>query len=131
MKKSNPALAPLQFHRLGDKQRAFVFAAENFCQHAFLFARRDDERDAGAHDDFRRRDFRFHAADGGVAGRAAGEFFNHRINVLNDGNGFGIGPAEIFDDPIHGRENHEQIGGQQRRDERGQFVVVAEFKFIE
>ena len=35
-------------------------------------------------------------------------------------------PCQIFHDAIHGRENHEQVGGQQRRDERGQLVVVAE-----
>ena len=53
------------------------------------------------------------------------------INFFDDRNGFGIGLAEIFDDAVHGRENDEQIGGQQRRDQRGQFVVVAEFDFGE
>ena len=78
MKKRNPAFAALQFVRLRDKQRAFVFAGQNFRQHVFLFAGRDDERDAGAHGDFCRLDFRFHAADGGFAVRAAARFFPGR-----------------------------------------------------
>ena len=124
-------MRPCNFVGCGDKQRAFVLAAENFRQHLFLFARGDDERDAGAHDNFGRLNFRGHAADGGFAVRAAREFFQVGINLFDDGNGFGIGLAEIFDDAVHGGENHEQIGGQQRRDERGQLVVVAKFDFGE
>ena len=39
--------------------------------------------------------------------------------------------AEIFNDAVHGRQNHQQIRRQQRRDQRGQFVIVAEFDFRE
>jgi hypothetical protein len=105
--------------------------ARTFGQHVFLFARGDHQRDAGAHDNFGGLDFRFHAADGGFAGRAARQFFNRRINLFDDGNGFRIRLAEIFDDAVHGRQNHQQIRRQQRGDERGQFVVVAEFDFRE
>jgi len=40
-----------------DEQRAFVFPGENFCEHLLLFARRNDERDAGTHGNFCGLDF--------------------------------------------------------------------------
>ncbi|MDB6122290.1 MAG: Phosphoglucomutase/phosphomannomutase [Pedosphaera sp.] len=43
----------------------------------------------------------------------------------------GIGLAEIFDDTIHGGEDDEQVCGQKRGDEGGEFIVVAEFQFGE
>jgi len=62
MEKRNPAFAALQLRGMCDEQRAFVLAAENFCQHVFLFARRDDERDAGTHGNLGRLNLRRHAA---------------------------------------------------------------------
>ena len=58
-------------------------------------------------------------------------FSKSGINLLDERNRFRIGLAEIFDDAVHRRQNDQQIGGQQRRDERGELVVVAEFDFGE
>ena len=103
MKKRDPAFPAVHFVRLRDKQRSFRFAGQNFRQHAFLFAGGDDERDAGTHRDFRRLDFGRHAADGGVAIRAARDFFQAGVNLFDERNCFGIRLAEIFDDAVHRR----------------------------
>ena len=58
-------------------------------------------------------------------------FSRSGVNLLDERNGFRIRLAEIFDDAVHRRQNHQQIGGQQRRDERGELVVVAELDFGE
>jgi hypothetical protein len=62
---------------------------------------------------------------------AAGELFNRLVNVFDHRDRFRIGLAEILNHAVHRRQNQEQIGRQQRGDERGKLVVVAEFKFGE
>ncbi len=59
------------------------------------------------------------------------EVFDRGVNLFDDGNRFWICLAEIFNDAVNGGQNHQQIRRQQRGDERGQFVVVAEFDFRE
>ena len=51
--------------------------------------------------------------------------FPARVNLLNDVDDLSVGLTEVNDDAIHRRQDHEQIGGQQRGDERGERVVVA------
>ena len=61
----------------------------------------------------------------------AGERFDGFINVLNDGEDAGIFFAEIRDDAFDGRQNDEQISREQRGDEGGELVVIAELQFGE
>src|SRR6266545_5326635 len=75
MEESNPALAPLELVRLRHEERAFLLALEDASQHGLLETGGNDQRDAGAHDDFRRLDLGTHPADGGDAGRSPRQLF--------------------------------------------------------
>src|SRR5438132_13227291 len=112
MKKSDPTLAPLQLRRDGDKNRPFLFATQDFGEDILRFARGDHERNAGAHDDLGGFDLGPHAADGGFAGGSPGYGLNLGVDLFDDGNRFGIGFAEIFNDAVDGGQDDEQVGRQ-------------------
>ena len=99
--------------------------------HLLLPARGNDQRDAGAHGDLRRLNLRRHAADGGGAVRAARGPFQRFVHALDEGDRLGVGLAEVLQHAVHGGQNDQQIRRQQRRDQRGELVVVAEFQFGE
>ena len=46
------------------------------------------------------------------------EFFHGGVNAFDERDGARIGPAEILDDAVHGGENDQQVGRQQRRHQR-------------
>lgn len=131
MEKGDPALAAGHLVRLRDEESAFFSAAENVRKHGGLPPAGDDERDARARDDLRRTNLRSHAADGRRAQGAARHAFDRVVNALDCRQQPSGGRAEAFDDAVHGGEDDEQVRWQERGDEGGEPVVVAELQLGE
>ena len=126
MKESNPPFAALEPSGLGNENRPFLRPLQDASENGLLFAGGDDHRDAGAHDNPGGLDFRRHAADGQDAVGAPGHSLQLMIDLIDSGNGFGICLAKIFDHAIDRREDNQEVRRQQRSNQRGEPVVVAE-----
>jgi len=53
------------------------------------------------------------------------------VHVFDEGDGAGVGFAEVFQDAIHGGQDEQQVRRQERGDQRGELVVVAKLEFGE
>lgn len=129
MKEGDPAFAPWQTDGLGDKNGAFVLAFQDIGEDGFFFAGGDDERNSGANDNFGGLQLGGHSTNGGFTLGPSCHFFDGGIKAFDCGNSARMGFAEIFDEAVHSRQNDQRVGWQQAGDERGKFVVVAEFQF--
>ena len=128
MEEGNPTLAPLELVGLGHEQRAFFFAFKDAPQHRCFSTAGDHQRNARPDHDLRRLNLRSHPAYGGGARRSARELFEVPVDQLDRRENARLGRSETFHDPIDRGEDHQQVGRQERRHQRGKRVVVSELQ---